>query len=929
MKKTLKNSIVSLFIIIALLAFTDNVNAETRQGAYGSITTGKTYSAKGVTTIRQYTVSDVSGSTTYGYYAKEDISARGVKLSTGGAHTIFYHREGTATETKRWLFCLDATNAGDPDLFASRFLLPADGSGGPRQDAFDIGVMSIYLSNATGSMWSFDDYFIKTTAIRILSALWSFDKFGGSTGGGSLALQNSYIGTAYSLIANNANIGQLYDSIVASMATINLIPITTKNKLAQYKNYTMIDNGGSNVSKVAVVLEAALKDISDYLSEVEGSGSSQVTEAVSSTSTKTETITDNIGELKQAIVYKTYTVKNWTASTTFKIDSIKYNQEYSGVLDPEVVAIKVNGTTVCDALEGSDSTCNNFDLASHAEKGKDNEFEFAIKFAGYASVKDEYANTYKTLNCGQQPLEYTIAYSLGGENAENSILKKYSKYVGIVWWGKRDSKQRFISVEQLTSTDPGDNDDNEATTGTSTGTIQLITECSCDELIEACEAEAKDKGNINGEACKELIESNCGDCSILEIQCNILNNDDEACKKMELVCGGGCGSDIIGDFECCDENDDTLEVSLNDNHKVSILGPGPDNTENSNIKLCFVSQVDNKCDEAGDASSSDCTGTGIEDEKGNSYSLVDMNNNKYCTVSCKEDYLMTLPTAKLVNAGRYFTFKAEIKGTKTCYTNTIDREQYNIDIVDAQKEMIDAYNVYLKWKTLYKSIETVATPPIRTAKYTSGWTCTNGCSATEQTKEYPRWWSLNVTTRNNEYITYGNITEAYKTGVLTTGRRNETFKHEEVRYERTGSGTTPSEGYCAANPIPSGNYYYNPSTSTYEVPVGATGSWTTTCTLNTTTGLYNETGTSYCETVAYNTATGKYKVTSYSAVPDYSSPIPTTCGATGQTDYETYYTFPNDFTEVMNASQLKTALQQKMSEALDTLNKKQEKLHVF
>jgi len=61
---------------------------------------------------------------------------------------------------------------------------------------------------------------------------------------------------------------------------------------------------------------------------------------------------------------------------------------------------------------------------------------------------------------------------------------------------------------------------------------------------------------------------------------------------------------------------------------------------------------------------------------------------------------MTMPTAKMVNAGRYFTFNAKVEGTKTCYTNTIDRDQYNKDLVEAQVDMMRKYNVYRKWYQL-------------------------------------------------------------------------------------------------------------------------------------------------------------------------------------------------------------------------------------
>ena len=90
---------------------------------------------------------------------------------------------------------------------------------------------------------------------------------------------------------------------------------------------------------------------------------------------------------------------------------------------------------------------------------------------------------------------------------------------------------------------------------------------------------------------------------------------------------------------------------------------------------------------------------------------------------------MTMPTAKLVNAGRYFTFSAAVDGTKTCYTNTINRELYNKDITTAKVELVDAYTNYLKWKALDEaSIESVD----RTA---SANPCCQECSGSGEDRE--------------------------------------------------------------------------------------------------------------------------------------------------------------------------------------------------
>ena len=39
---------------------------------------------------------------------------------------------------------------------------------------------------------------------------------------------------------------------------------------------------------------------------------------------------------------------------------------------------------------------------------------------------------------------------------------------------------------------------------------------------------------------------------------------------------------------------------------------------------------------------------------------------------------------------------------QVCYTNTIDREKYNKDIIEKQEDMINKYNEYRKWYYLYR-----------------------------------------------------------------------------------------------------------------------------------------------------------------------------------------------------------------------------------
>ena len=94
------------------------------------------------------------------------------------------------------------------------------------------------------------------------------------------------------------------------------------------------------------------------------------------------------------------------------------------------------------------------------------------------------------------------------------------------------------------------------------------------------------------------------------------------------------------------------------------------------------------------------------DAGGNSLKLVDneyaaiVSNNAYCAVYCKENYEFTVPYKKQVENGRYFTIGMEIKGQQDCYLSQINTSKYNDDIIQAQIDIINNYNEWLKYYEL-------------------------------------------------------------------------------------------------------------------------------------------------------------------------------------------------------------------------------------
>lgn len=97
---------------------------------------------------------------------------------------------------------------------------------------------------------------------------------------------------------------------------------------------------------------------------------------------------------------------------------------------------------------------------------------------------------------------------------------------------------------------------------------------------------------------------------------------------------------------------------------------------------------------------------GKTDATNTSYEATnEMKDNSYCKVYCKEKYNFVLPTARLTTSGGYFKLNTTVTGTRDCYVasadnsqSPIDETKFNKDLVAAQHALIDAYNVYARWK---------------------------------------------------------------------------------------------------------------------------------------------------------------------------------------------------------------------------------------
>lgn len=155
---------------------------------------------------------------------------------------------------------------------------------------------------------------------------------------------------------------------------------------------------------------------------------------------------------------------------------------------------------------------------------------------------------------------------------------------------------------------------------------------------------------------------------------------------------GNLKSEITGTIKCSASCDTELELPVcsyeEDDAVAKINGP-------TKIKTCIINN---------------------QDDAGNTYQFtsdVGGVDNAYCKIYCKEDYaeIKLNPIVKNVKCGGYFKLTSKINGTKTCYTgspnttenstngkNSIDKEKYLQDIIQAQKDMIYNYDMYKNYE---------------------------------------------------------------------------------------------------------------------------------------------------------------------------------------------------------------------------------------
>ncbi len=457
-------------------------------------------------------------------------------------------------------------------------------------------------------------------------------------------------------------------------------------------------NGGSVVSNAKAMVRYAMTDaikFVDTIGETTSVNPKNPTESVpkiTTDATGNEIVTK---EVTHTIALSGLDKNNSEHSLT--IDDLEFTT-IQGLKDLYISEIKIGNNVI---YNGNSS----FDWTNSMLRGKNLLQENGIEITDgtVMTIKVTAVGIKKSNNKNEELLcTDALNYTLKGKyNGSKNAYNRWPNTVVTVWYGDASAtQQRYIGIEDIASLDQ-ENSEGE-TPWESSYKINLIPACSCDELSKACIS----THNMNSAECKALATADCP-CALAEAKCS-LNNDQTACSYVANSCKS-CESKYVGNANCCDANNEYVIVSNSDeeeDNQINIYGLKEDDI----ISPCFVNMVDEQCKEQ-DGSCTDVPG--VSDQNDNTFTSNQLKGNKYCTLSCEEDYDLQMPSAKLVNAGRFFSFKSRVSGSKTCYTNTINHGEvgqtnsYADDIYDIQVQLIDATNNYNYWNAALSHINNI------------------------------------------------------------------------------------------------------------------------------------------------------------------------------------------------------------------------------
>ena len=169
-------------------------------------------------------------------------------------------------------------------------------------------------------------------------------------------------------------------------------------------------------------------------------------------------------------------------------------------------------------------------------------------------------------------------------------------------------------------------------------------------------------------------------------------------------------------------------------------------------------------------------------------STLELVDNPYCKVYCKESYEFNMPTAKITRSGGYFTLSTTINAERDCYvasddgtSSGINYEKFDREFKAAQDNMIKKWNEYSKWNyvvTNFSSIEETENGSASNSDCTGHGPiptdengipigpapCTSKCTASITWTEYHYEWDYPIYVGSNGNYTRGSDSESITDG---------------------------------------------------------------------------------------------------------------------------------------------------------------------
>ncbi len=188
-------------------------------------------------------------------------------------------------------------------------------------------------------------------------------------------------------------------------------------------------------------------------------------------------------------------------------------------------------------------------------------------------------------------------------------------------------------------------------------------------------------------------------------------------KEEKHICEIVDGQHYCEDGQPCDEDEYIKDCLCN---PVVTVPSDCNNFDTASTETGYISDIattDRNCNNSEVVNQVKQCVIDNDDATGESFEATnELSGNKYCKVWCSESYDFELPTAQYSTSGGYFTLSTTISGTRDCYvsaaddpTQHIDVEQFNADLTAAEHAVIDAYNIYSKWKSAASISSTAVT----------------------------------------------------------------------------------------------------------------------------------------------------------------------------------------------------------------------------